>query len=265
VSFAGAAPAFDSKQPWRLVSGSVPDCPIGAVVTLSTRGYLFDVARPWIGVAATLDLRTASVTLSPDGRECYVHASSADVVFTKHDGTYTQSPGAVFQPSIPRPLPSELGAPNRLRYLEGSWVSPGYRSGRIRARWLEAFFVLMGLACFWVLLIAVQSFAIATRVVGGSLPSAAQSTALTATARSATSVFGLCIIALVIAFFAWSSRTVDNVPPLAGGTPRESPRSSVGWWFVPIVDFWKPYPIIREVWDRLSVPARPSGGLIVEA
>lgn len=265
MSFAGAAPGFDSRQPWRLVSGSVPGCLIGTVVTLSTRGYLFDVTRPWAGIAATLDLRNASVTLSPDGRQCVVHASSGDVVFTKDDGIHVQLPGAVFQPTAPRPLPSELGAPNRLRYLEGSWVSAGYRSARVRARWLQAFFVLMTLACFGLLLIAVQSFAVATRAVGGSLPTASDTAARAAVARSATSVFGLCILALIIAFFAWSSRTVDNVPALGGGTPKESPRSSVGWWFVPIVDFWKPYTIIREVWDRISVPSRPGGGLIVEA
>jgi hypothetical protein len=123
----------------------------------------------------------------------------------------------------------------------------------------------MALAVFWLLLLAVQWFATDTRAVGGSLPTSAQTAALLATGRSATEVFGFCGLAMIIAFFAWSSRTVDNVPPLAGGTPRESPRASVGWWFVPIVDFWKQYSIIREVWDRLSVPSRPAGGWIVEA
>jgi hypothetical protein len=31
------------------------------------------------------------------------------------------------------------------------------------------------------------------------------------------------------------------------------------------VDFWKPYSILRELWDRLSVPSRPAGGLVVAA
>ena len=263
MSIAGSAPVFDPKQPWRIVSGNVPGCPVGTVVTLATRGHLFDVSRPWAGLAASLDLRAATVTLSADGHECVVRSSAGDVAFVRSEGGFSAASGVIAAPAYPRALPSEFGLPNQSKYLEGSWISPGYRSGRTRARWLEAFFVVMMLASFWMLLLAVQSFSMATRAVGGNLPTEAQAAALATTLRNGTDLYGLCIIALIIAFFAWSSRTVDNVPPLAGGTPRESPRSTVGWWFVPIVDFWKPYTIFRELWDRLSVPARPAGGWIV--
>jgi hypothetical protein len=282
VSVSGAVPAFDGKQQWRLLSGVVPACPIGTIVTLSNRGELLDVTRPWTGVVASIDLRTASVTLSSDHRECLIRSSSGDAVFARVADASTPVPGVVgYQPlpsqwvqpgypaavpgHYPVALPPELRGSNPLRYLEGTWVSAGYRSGRTRARWVEGIFVMAALACFWVLLLVVQSAAIAIRAAAGTLPTQATLDALSRSDRSATEFFGLSIIVLAIAFFAWLSRTVDVVPAIGGGTPRESPRSSVGWWFVPIVDFWKPYSVMRELWDRLSVPSRPAGGLVVGA
>lgn len=277
MSLAGGVPAFDGKQQWRLASGLVPGCPIGTVVTLSHRGELLDVSRPWAGLVASIDVRTAILTLSPDGGQCLVQADTGEALFARvadasSPGLARQSPPATqwVLPSVvpalaPEALPLELARVQPLRYLEGTWTSAGYRSGRTRARWTQALFVLTGVACFWYLLLTVQKAGLAVRAAAGTMPALVALDDLNASLHSALDLVVLCGFMLAIAFFAWLSRTTDVVPALGGGTPKDSPRASVGWWFVPIVDFWKPYSILRELWDRLSVPSRPAGGLVVPA
>ena len=61
----------------------------------------------------------------------------------------------------------------------------------------------------------------------------------------------LAFLASAVAFLAWLSRSVDNVPPLTGQVPRSTPRWSIGWWFVPIANFVMPYLVVRDLLVRL--------------
>ena len=72
-------------------------------------------------------------------------------------------------------------------------------------------------------------------------------------------------LATAIAYLAWLSRTVDNVPELRGGRPSVTPRWSIGWWFIPLANLVKPYQIVRDIHDRLAIGAGPGGGWIVLA
>jgi hypothetical protein len=125
-------------------------------------------------------------------------------------------------------------------------------------------FVILLVGAIWQVLLQLEAVIISTRAVGGDLPTQAQEDSFGKTVTLSADVYGWAIILLAIAFWCWISRTVDNEPPLAAGTPRDSPRWSIGWWFVPIANFWRPYLVVREAWDRLSIPARPAGGRIVE-
>jgi hypothetical protein len=62
-----------------------------------------------------------------------------------------------------------------------------------------------------------------------------------------------------IAFLAWLSRSVENAPLLGLGTPPASPRWAIGWWFVPIMSFWKPFGVVRDLYVRLGGAAAPVG------
>jgi hypothetical protein len=68
-----------------------------------------------------------------------------------------------------------------------------------------------------------------------------------------------------IAFLAWLSRTVDNVPALGGGKPSVTPRWSIGWWFIPLANLVKPYQIVRDVHDRMAMRPASGGGWVVVA
>jgi hypothetical protein len=72
-------------------------------------------------------------------------------------------------------------------------------------------------------------------------------------------------IVTAIAYLAWLSRTVDNVPALGGGRPSVTPRWSIGWWFIPFANLVKPYQIVREVHDRMAIGGTSGGDWIVLA
>ena len=54
----------------------------------------------------------------------------------------------------------------------------------------------------------------------------------------------------VIALFAVSVR---NAPALGAGTPPSSPLGAILWWFVPFFNLFRPYHMVRDIYDRLSV------------
>lgn len=149
------------------------------------------------------------------------------------------------------------------RHPEGAWSSPGYRSGRTRAKWSQGLFVLAALASVWQVVVALNGIALAGRALKGDTPSGIDLYSFMRSADGADDSFVLCAIGLAIAFLAWLSRTVEIVPALGAGTPHDSPRWAIAWWFIPIAFLWKPYTVVREAWDRLAMPPRTSGGTLV--
>jgi lysylphosphatidylglycerol synthetase-like protein (DUF2156 family) len=145
---------------------------------------------------------------------------------------------------------------------------PGF-SGRYRraGRLAQITCILLGVIAFWALLSMIHEGSGQTLVddirAGISrekdLATFLQSSG--GLARIYLGTAGLC----AIAFFAWLSRTVDNLPVLAAGTPSVTPRSAIGWWFVPIVNLVKPYQLMRDLHDRVAIGTSTGGGWIVLA
>jgi hypothetical protein len=91
----------------------------------------------------------------------------------------------------------------------------------------------------------------------------AEATAFDSAVALAGLVQAVVYVATAIAFLAWLSRIVENIPALGAGVPLKSPRASIGWWFVPLANLVQPYRIVRDAYDRLA-PVRPApGGAIV--
>ncbi len=145
----------------------------------------------------------------------------------------------------------------------GHWTSPGYRSAGTRAAWAKALFAVTALTCVYETVIAWAGYDLADRVAKGVLYSQAEVERWVTDADAADSIFLVSAIALAVAFIAWLSRSVENVPPLGGGTPSDSPRSAIGWWFVPVAFLWKPYGVVRDAHDRLATGSHVGGGGIV--
>lgn len=73
--------------------------------------------------------------------------------------------------------------------------------------------------------------------------------------RNLNTISGIYLLALVptaIAYLAWQSRVVDNIPALSGSEPWVSPRWSIALWFVPLANFVAPYKVVADAWSRLA-------------
>lgn len=58
---------------------------------------------------------------------------------------------------------------------------------------------------------------------------------------------GILILAGVL-FLFWIHSAYDNLPKLGCEGLQSSPGGAVGWYFVPIVNLFRPYTIMQEIW-----------------
>lgn len=153
-------------------------------------------------------------------------------------------------------MPAWIG-PEAAGYASGSWRSPGYRSARIRGRWCKVFFVAVAVVAAIAAMLCLQGMSyVANNAAGFDRMSYAEAVQwVQGTAGSEGWVF-LLSIGLVISVPVWFGRTVDNLPALAGGTPRRSPGQAISWWFVPIANLVMPFIMVREAWHRYATPTR---------
>jgi len=71
--------------------------------------------------------------------------------------------------------------------------------------------------------------------------------------------FGL-VLATNIIFFWWVHRSNTNLRALSGESLEFTPGWSVGWFFVPFANLWKPYQVMKEIWQvshRGATDAQP--------
>ena len=61
----------------------------------------------------------------------------------------------------------------------------------------------------------------------------------------------------VIAFCVWIHGAAKNLRPLGVYDQRFSPAWSVGWWFVPIMNIFRSYQVMSEIWRRSDPDIAP--------
>ncbi len=127
----------------------------------------------------------------------------------------------------------------------------GYRSADVRARWTSALIALTGG-------IAAAAAALQAYGLAVVLPRAEQGLVeyrdLVRFDETLTTLYLGVIaanIAAAVAWLAWLSRSIDNVPTLGVGAPSVSPRAAIGWWFVPFANLVKPYQIVADLYRRV--------------
>ena len=64
-------------------------------------------------------------------------------------------------------------------------------------------------------------------------------------------------VATIVVFLMWFHRVRANLPALGITNARWSPGWAVGWWFVPIMNLFRPYQVTSEIW-RASDPLATS-------
>ena len=155
-----------------------------------------------------------------------------------------------FTPNAALGLP-EAGPAPRTTPLDGTWVSPGYRSGHLRA---TVACLTLGLATGSIVIIAILTLGILGLLDdagGGSLTGAGASGYVEVVAAWEL-VNAVAVLLAGVAFLAWQSRSIANVPWLGGGTPAISPGWSIAWWLIPFADLFMPYRSMADLERRTA-------------
>lgn len=62
---------------------------------------------------------------------------------------------------------------------------------------------------------------------------------------------------LIIMFLIWLYRCHKNLPALGAENLEFSPGWAVGWWFIPFLCLYKPFQVVREVWNESDPDVAP--------
>lgn len=65
---------------------------------------------------------------------------------------------------------------------------------------------------------------------------------------------GIAIVSLII-FLVWVYRASYNARQLGADGMEISPGWSVGWFFIPIANLWKPFQAMQEIWQASHSPS----------
>lgn len=66
---------------------------------------------------------------------------------------------------------------------------------------------------------------------------------------------GLAAMITAVVVSRWIYRANSNARALGASEMAFTPGAAVGWYFVPIANFWKPYQAMREIWRASVSPA----------
>jgi hypothetical protein len=65
---------------------------------------------------------------------------------------------------------------------------------------------------------------------------------------------GMAMVATIIVLCFFLPQANRNARALTGGSMRFSPASTMWWFFVPIMMFFRPYQAVREIWQSSTAP-----------
>lgn len=147
-----------------------------------------------------------------------------------------------------------------------------YESSRFRAGWIVG--LLMVAIAVDVLAAGSDYMEIAflNRAMSGAAISE-EAAVMNDRRQALVGIVTLCIIvACAVAFLMWFHRVHRNLPALGAVNIKYSPRWAVGGFFVPILNLYRPYQVMKEVWagsdkqvvgDGAIDVGKPSGSALV--
>ena len=65
---------------------------------------------------------------------------------------------------------------------------------------------------------------------------------------------GVAALTTAVVVSRWIYRANSNARALGAAEMAFTPGGAVGWYFVPIANFWKPYQAMREIWKASASP-----------
>ncbi|HKE19890.1 MAG TPA: DUF4328 domain-containing protein [Kofleriaceae bacterium] len=145
-------------------------------------------------------------------------------------------------------LPPHPVGPSSPDHLAPGDVGVMYRSPRARAKLATAALVLDLAALTVVGLLLWDSLSIARALAAGEEVSEASIDLLQQRASQSDIISFLVLLGCALMFCLWTYRVARNAVAL-GGQLSVSPGSAVGYYFIPIINWWMPYTALAQVWD----------------
>jgi hypothetical protein len=73
----------------------------------------------------------------------------------------------------------------------------------------------------------------------------------------------IVILVLTAVFFLmWLYRTYQNLPALKARNLGYTPGWAVGYWFIPIINLFRPFQVVREIWNESDPDFDPELGFL---
>jgi heme/copper-type cytochrome/quinol oxidase subunit 2 len=72
----------------------------------------------------------------------------------------------------------------------------------------------------------------------------------------------ILLVLTAVFFLMWQYRAYKNLPALKIRNPEFTPGWTVGYWFIPILNLFRPFQIIRELWNESDPDFDPELGFL---
>jgi tetratricopeptide (TPR) repeat protein len=123
-----------------------------------------------------------------------------------------------------------------------------FTSGHSRAQWVM-FLLIAGIVLDLISAVSTLSqIGLITKVMAGGTITRAEVVANDTRQQIMGILNLLAYITTVVLFLMWLYRAHRNLPALGTQNLRFSPGWAVGYWFIPIVNIFKPYQVLKEIW-----------------
>ena len=145
------------------------------------------------------------------------------------------------------PHPIDIAA----SFQHGRWVRP-YASGHTRALLVMSLLAVTMILLLLFLVCGIVGMQLWRRALYGTpdeFESAIHCFSSIAPAASWLPILLVAVsLATSVAFLMWIHRAYRNLPALRGTPLKCSPRWAVGYYFIPILNFFRPYQVMKEIW-----------------
>jgi Domain of unknown function (DUF4328) len=151
------------------------------------------------------------------------------------------------------------------RYRNAITIRPRHpRSIRGIGNAVIALLAAQVLALFFEAVAVLGQMSLLQRIIDGSPVTLTEVTASDNRVAVAFRLWQVLLVLTIVLWLIWQHRAHANLEALGALGLEYSPRWAVGWWLIPIANWWKPYQVNRELWkasggvnDRLSVLTWP--------
>jgi hypothetical protein len=155
----------------------------------------------------------------------------------------------------PYAAPEATDAPRPVGDTGGGLIpTEGFRSNAVRTSWLSRLLLAGMVLAVAGLASDLAQISLLNKARAGRAPTDAEASFNDLHQAIVGGTQALVQIATAVAFGMWTYRAYGNLPALGGRQLRMTPGWAVGSYFIPILNLFRPYQAVVEVW-KVSDPA----------